>query len=69
MRCKDSWLQLDKLDDESRLRQLYEVQPPATLRDATILISKEPCYDCQQFIERVSRSLGLNVQVEYITKR
>ena len=69
VRCKDSWPQLSTLDSQSRLRKLYEVRPPIMLRDATILVSKEPCCDCQQFIGHVNRSLGLNIRVEYITKR
>ncbi|MCJ1326725.1 hypothetical protein MMC10_003390 [Thelotrema lepadinum] len=50
-----------ELNDLGRrsLKSLSTAEPPVRLTKATILVSKEPCPDCERFFKKVEEKLGL----------
>ncbi|KAI6362737.1 hypothetical protein MCOR25_006138 [Pyricularia grisea] len=48
----------------SQLTELEKVMPPASLRKATILVSRPVCHDCKMFIECVNDNKEIGIKVE-----
>ena len=58
----------DRGDDESEegggtLHELAAMAPPASLKQASILVSSPPCGDCMRFIRFVNAKLNLRISV------
>jgi hypothetical protein len=51
-------------DQQKKLSALLrEAGPPRSLQRATIMVSRPGCPDCQPFVDRVNRALGLEITV------
>ena len=46
------------------LAELQTVQPPKSLRDGTIFVSRNVCLDCKDFVKKVNDKLDLNLNLQ-----
>jgi hypothetical protein len=54
------------MDYATKLQALQRIWPKVALKDSLILVSREPCHDCQNFIERVNEALRLNIKLLHL---
>ena len=57
------WEQMER-KEERNLKELYLVRPPVTLQEATILVSRVVCADCETFVRQVESALGLSFRLQ-----
>ena len=50
--------------EERKLKELYLVRPPVTLREATILVNRVVCADYEAFVRQVESTLGLSFRLQ-----
>jgi hypothetical protein len=56
--------EVEASDQQKKLSALLrEAGPPRSLQRATIMVSRPVCPDCQLFVDRVNRALGLEITV------
>lgn len=52
----------DECEEQDRLDALLAVQPPTRLKSARILVSKEVCRCCREFIKKVNQAFRLTLE-------
>ena len=58
------WREQMERKEERNLKELYLVRPPVTLQEATILVSRVVCADCETFVRQVELVLGLSFRLQ-----
>lgn len=48
-------------------KKLWEVKPPASLRNGVVIVSRPMCWNCKRFVARWNEVLGLEITVAACT--